>query len=64
MESLGTVVCERCSTEHEIVKVGDELAIKSGSNINFEKGRKYIISCIKCRAFLYIGDKVSQTSHV
>ena len=54
MEILDKVVCERCGTEHEIVKIDGELAIKHGSNINFAKSRKNIISCVKCRAFIYI----------
>jgi len=59
MEIIDKVTCERCGTEHEIVRMENgELAIKHGSNINFSKTRKNIISCVKCRAFMYIGDKL------
>ena len=63
MESLGTVTCGRCGTIHEIVRINGQLAIKSESNVNFERSnRKYIIGCVKCRALIYIGDKVSSDS--
>jgi len=58
MESLGEVTCERCGTTHEIIKLDEELGLKHKSNVNFQRGRKYVVSCTKCRALLYIGDKL------
>lgn len=59
MEKLGTVTCERCGTVHDIVRIDGEVYLKNKANLSEEKeGRKYVISCTKCRAFLYIGDKI------